>query len=112
MGSTIGADILADIVMTDLAEICIRIYLCTTMGTGCLADWLAALGTEHGLGIVNSSTIGACLTFGMILLALLQRLVCHHGLLWFLRPMQHLLGIYSTLRIVLYWVVIVEHRGF
>jgi hypothetical protein len=67
------------------AEVCVRIHFGTAMRTSHLVYRLATLGTEHGLGVIDSSAIGARFTCSLLLL-----LLHLHGLvfLWkFLFPL-------------------------
>jgi hypothetical protein len=102
MGAAIRADVLLDIVMADLTEVCVWINLRTTMRASHLADGLSTLSTEHRLGIVDSSTVGTSLSCGLTLLTLLHDLLRGKRLLWLLllhRHIQLLLRSYGALHI-------------
>jgi hypothetical protein len=103
MGTAVGTNVLLDIVMADLTEVCVWVYLGTAVGTRHLADGLTTLCTEHCLGIIDGSTERTSLTSGLALLCLLHRLsgsirlLRTEGLLWLHRPVEHLLRSYSGL---------------
>jgi hypothetical protein len=75
MGTTIRAHIFADIMMADLTEVCVWIYLGSTMWTSSLTDRLTTLCTEHGLRVVDGTAIWASLTCSLTLLGLIHRLL-------------------------------------
>jgi hypothetical protein len=76
MGTAIGAHVFLDIVMADLTEVCVWVYLGTTVRTGSLADGLTTLRTEHRLWVVDGSAVRTSLSCCLTLLSLI------HGLLW------------------------------
>ena len=76
-GSAIRTDVLAGVMMAHLAEVCVRIHLSTAVRTHGLTNGLATLCTEHRLGFIDGSAIGARLSPCLTLL-----LLHHHGLVF------------------------------
>jgi hypothetical protein len=61
--------------MADLTEVCVWVYLGTTVRTRSLTDGLTTLCTEHGLRIVDGATERTLLSCRLALLCLLLRLL-------------------------------------
>lgn len=89
--------------MAGLAEIGIRVYIRSAMGTNRIANRLSALGTEHSLWLVHGTTIGARHPYCLLLLGhlhLLGRLLRPHRLL------QDLLKASNPLCLFIIWIII------
>ena len=100
--------------MAYFAKIRIWINLRTAVGTCRLADGLSTLGTEHSLGIVDSSAERTLLANGLLLLLLLLKLHLHRAY-WLLRPIgsrQHFLGTDGSFHAAIIEYIIVYHLSF
>jgi hypothetical protein len=89
------ANVFLDVMMAGLTEVCIRIYLSSTMGTNGFTDGLATLSTEHCFGLVDSTTIRAGFACGLLLM--LSHLHLHGLQIWPGGTFQDLLRTYCPL---------------